>query len=260
VRVLASSLSLENHAALLTEAIGRTKLEVQAIAARLRPAPDVATSMRRVTDTMPAPAPQVPSLFDRSPAAASETPVPSASVPAVPPCPPARAAVVPLSPARYSYKLTIDEDLRRLLLQARELMSHAVAAGDDQTVLKRALDLWVRHELKRRFGLASRPARKARPVKKGSRHIPVQVARAVYERDGGCCAWVGPDGVRCGERHLLQLHHLKPWAVGGEATVENIVLTCALHNQHEARVYFARPAERISRSRPVAPEAHRAPP
>jgi 5-methylcytosine-specific restriction endonuclease McrA len=93
-------------------------------------------------------------------------------------------------------------------------------------------------------------------MRKGSRHIPVHVARAVYERDGGCCAWVGPDGVRCGERHFLQLHHLEPWAVGGKATVENIMLTCRLRNQHEARVYFARPAARIPRSSPVASEAH----
>jgi hypothetical protein len=150
--------------------------------------------------------------------------------------------VVPLSPARYSYKLTIDEDLRRLLLQARELTSHATGGGEDLEVLKRALDLLVRQQLKRRFGLAARPARRnKKAVKKGSRRIPVRIARAVYERDGGGCAWVGPDGIRCGERHLLQLHHLKPWAVGGEATVENLSLRCASHNRHEARLYFARP-------------------
>jgi hypothetical protein len=256
VRVLASSLTVENHAGLLSEAIGRTKLEVQAIAARLRPAPDVATSLRRVADTTPPP--PVPSLFDGSPAPTSRTAEPPATVPALPTAPPARAAVIPLSPARYSYKLTIDEDLRRLLLQARELTSHS--AGDDATVLKRALDLLVRHQLKRRFGLASRPARKARSVKKRTRHIPIQVARAVYERDGGRCAWVGPDGVRCGERHLLQLHHLKPWAVGGEATVENIALTCALHNRHEARVYFGRPSDPVTPARRAVPAGHGAPP
>jgi hypothetical protein len=240
VRVLASVLSSENHAEILREAVGRTKLEVQAIAARLRPAPDVATSLRRVTDTPPTPVPPAPSLFD-SPSAAQEPPPPVPSASAARATAAARAAVVPLSPARYSYKLTIDDDMRKLLLQARELMSHAIPGGDDVEVLKRALDLLVRQQLKRRFGLATRPARRARGVKKGPRRIPVQVARAVYERDGGCCAWVGPDGVRCGERHLLQLHHLKPWAVGGEATVENIALRCALHNRHEARLYFARP-------------------
>jgi hypothetical protein len=116
VRVLASSLSAENHADLLTEAIGKTKLEVQAIVARLRPAPDVATSLRRVPVTTSRPAPPGPSLFDGSPAPTTRTPeppIPSASVPTLPATPPARAAVIPLSPARYSYKLTIDEDLRR---------------------------------------------------------------------------------------------------------------------------------------------------
>jgi hypothetical protein len=51
VRVLSSSLTAENHAHLLREAVGRTKVEVQAIAVRLRPAPDVSTSLRRITDT-----------------------------------------------------------------------------------------------------------------------------------------------------------------------------------------------------------------
>jgi hypothetical protein len=242
VRVLASVLSAENHAEILREAMGRSKLEVQAIAARLRPAPDVTTSLRRVADTTPTPMPPGPSLFD-SPSSAQTPPppVPYASAPGPVAAPPARSVVAPLSPARYSYKLTIDDDMRRLLLQARELMSHAIHGGDDLEVLKRALDLFVRQQLKRRFGLASRPAPRTKAAKKGSRHVPVRLARAVYERDGGGCAWVGPDGVRCGERHLLQLHHLKPWAVGGEATVENLALRCALHNRHEARLYFARP-------------------
>jgi hypothetical protein len=120
----------------------------------------------------------------------SINPPPSPPAPAA--APSARAAVVPLSPARYSYKLTIDEDTRRLLLQARELTSHAIPGGDDLAVLKRAPHLLVRQQLKKRFGLASRPGRKASAARKGSRHIPVQVARAVYERDGGACAWVGP--------------------------------------------------------------------
>jgi hypothetical protein len=237
VRVLASSLSAENHAEILREAAGRTKLEVQAIAARLRPAPDIPASLRRVADAPPLPPPPAPSLFDSPPKVVGPPP---ACPPSPAPPPPTRAAVAPLSPARYSYKLTIDEDMRRLLLQARELVSHAVPAGDDLTVLKRALDLFVRQQLKRRFGLASRP-RRTRKVKKGSRRIPIHVARAVYERDGGCCAWIGPDGVRCGERRFLQLHHAKPWAVGGDATIENIFLRCAAHNRHEARLYFDRP-------------------
>jgi hypothetical protein len=54
VRVLSTSLSAENHVDVLREAIGRTKLEVKAIVARLRPAPDVPTTLRQVPEPMSA--------------------------------------------------------------------------------------------------------------------------------------------------------------------------------------------------------------
>jgi hypothetical protein len=237
VRVLSSSLSSDNHERLLRESIGKTKLEVQVIAARERPAPDVPTTLRRLPVAVDRPTSTSPDLFgggspkpDAAPVAADPRPTP----------PIVRPTVVPLAPARYSYKLTIDERMRQLLLQAKELAGHSVAAGDDLTVITSALELYVARQLRRRFGLARRK-RRAGPVKRGSRHTPAAVAREVYARDGGACAFVGPDGVRCGSRHRLQLHHLKPWAAGGEATVENISLRCASHNRYEADVYFERP-------------------
>ena len=39
-------------------------------------------------------------------------------------------------------------------------------------------------------------------------------------------------------RAFVEFHHVKPWAVGGEATAANIELRCRSHNHHEARVFF----------------------
>ena len=61
--------------------------------------------------------------------------------------------------------------------------------------------------------------------------------RAVWRRDGGCCAFVGTEG-RCGERAFLELHHVEPYAVGGAAREENIELRCRAHNAYEARLFF----------------------
>ena len=63
--------------------------------------------------------------------------------------------------------------------------------------------------------------------------------RFVWDRDGGQCSFIGITGRRCEERHVLEYHHLKPWIVGGEATVVNIALRCRAHNQYESKVYFA---------------------
>jgi 5-methylcytosine-specific restriction endonuclease McrA len=57
------------------------------------------------------------------------------------------------------------------------------------------------------------------------------VVREVYERDAGQCTFVSADGKRCSERGFLELHHHdRPYARGGEATVENLRLVCSAHN------------------------------
>lgn len=66
-----------------------------------------------------------------------------------------------------------------------------------------------------------------------SRHIPAAVKREVWKRDGGQCAFVGTQG-RCTERGFLEFHHVEPYAVGGQAVVENVELRCKPHNLHEA--------------------------
>jgi len=89
---------------------------------------------------------------------------------------------------------------------------------------------------------------KPRPIRSGtdgstggsgeSRAIPNHVKRAVVKRDGGQCAFVGPDGHRCPERTFLEFHHIIPYALGGRATIDNISLRCRRHNQYDAELVF----------------------
>ena len=62
--------------------------------------------------------------------------------------------------------------------------------------------------------------------------------RAVLERDGGECTFVGENGHRCGSRKRLEFDHVDPVACGGEATVDGIRLRCRAHNQYEAECVF----------------------
>ncbi len=84
-----------------------------------------------------------------------------------------------------------------------------------------------------------------------SRHIPAHVKRAVYARDGGRCTFMSADGTRCDERRDLQFDHRRPFACGGEATLDNTRLLCAPHNQLEAERAFgeAHVRERIQAAR-----------
>ncbi len=71
-----------------------------------------------------------------------------------------------------------------------------------------------------------------------TRTIPAAVRRAVWKRDNGCCAYIGKNGKRCGSKHQLEFDHVKPFALGGEATVDGVALHCRAHNLHRARAHF----------------------
>ena len=71
-----------------------------------------------------------------------------------------------------------------------------------------------------------------RPQVRG-RGIPAAVRRQVWERDQGCCSYVDRDsGRRCGSRHLLQVDHIFPYALGGGAEPGNLRLLCAAHHRY----------------------------
>jgi hypothetical protein len=264
VGLLARHLTHENHRAALESACGKKKAEVEEIVARLRPRADVPTIVRKLP--MPATASPPASSWPVASAAAGDppeaaggrsvTPNPAAEPPpprTAPPRVPAPAPA-PLSEDRYKYQLTIDRETRELLSLAKDMLRHADPGADDGALLKRALELLVSDLARRKFGAAeARATATAHPTASGSRHVPAQVKRAVFVRDRGRCAFVGRLGRRCDERGFLEFHHLKPFAIGGLATAENIALRCRRHNQYEARAYFARGDEAWTRAGPPGP-------
>ena len=104
--------------------------------------------------------------------------------------------------------------------------------GDLDAIVDRALTLLVRELERTKFAETSRP-RPASVSEVRSRHIPAEVRRRVWHRDGGRCAFVGVEG-RCAERGFLEFHHVVPYADGGESVVENLELRCRAHNAYEA--------------------------
>jgi len=121
---------------------------------------------------------------------------------------------------------------------AQRLLSHAVPSGDLATVLERALDELIAKETRRRIG-TGRP-RKRRELRPGSRRVPVDVARVVWKRDEGRCAFVNAEGRRCSERRFLTIEHRQPFAQGGPATPDNLCLFCKSHNGYAAEQVFGK--------------------
>jgi 5-methylcytosine-specific restriction endonuclease McrA len=67
-----------------------------------------------------------------------------------------------------------------------------------------------------------------------SRYIPKSVERAVFKRAEHQCEHIGKDGKRCQERRNLQKDHIKPFALGGKNSKDNIRILCSGHNLRRA--------------------------
>src|SRR6187455_1905222 len=212
--VLSRYVTPENADELLGEARGKSRSELECLLARLFPRPDVAERIAPIAGL----------------GAGGVVTGPEASGVEF------RGRTEPLSASRYRVEFTASSEFCEKLERARELLSHSLPSGDLATLLERALDELIERKV-RRHQSAGKPRRR-RELQPGSRHVPVEVARAVWERDGFRCAFVDAEGRRCSERRFLTLEHRIPFAFGGLPTVENLCLHCASHNAYTAREAF----------------------
>lgn len=133
-------------------------------------------------------------------------------------------------PQRYLVQFTADDQYAALVERAKALLSHAGRRLDLAEVHSRAMHTFVDGLEKRRFGA---------PRQRG-RNVPAAVRREVFERDGARCTFVDDTGQRCRETHLLEIHHLKPFAQGGQHTAANLTIYCKAHNTLAAEEAFGR--------------------
>jgi hypothetical protein len=155
-----------------------------------------------------------------------------------------RDVVRPLAEDSYELRVTVSAATREKLRRATDLLRHAIPEGDAAQVIDRALTVLLEDLARKKFAATTRP----RPPRGGSsdlsasrtRHVPAHVKRAVWLRDGGRCAFVSRGARRCPEEGGLEFHHVRPYGVGGEATVDNIELRCRAHNDYEAERFYGR--------------------
>jgi hypothetical protein len=222
----------------------------------LRPAaPDPAAA----GDAPPAPAAlavdardEAPPLF-RAPEPVS-TCAAQAPTPAFPrPVGAAKAFTVePLDGESVRLHVTISRQALAKLEAARDARPDASIAE----LLEAGLDLLLRQHLKRK-GLVEKPRKEPPRSSPESAHIPAHVKRAVWLRDGGRCQFRMADGSVCGSTFRLELDHIRPRALGGQATVENTRVACRPHNQLAARRVFGDAwMDQFAGKKERAPPAH----
>jgi hypothetical protein len=266
--LLAPYLTQENTDELFAAATHQSKAQIEQLLAERFPRPDL---QARVDVFPPMPTKNLPSpvTVDLAPGE-SLSPGTVALAPGESPSPvTVRPGVAPLAPGRYGLQFTVAQDTYEKLRYAQALLGHSVPSGELAEVFNRALDALIARLEQRKFAATSRPRPRLRRSSANPRHVPAEVRRAVWERDGGQCTFVGAAGHRCPARTRLEFDHVEPVARGGQATVKGIRLRCRAHNQYAAECAFgadfmshkreaARRAGETTRSRAVATEEARA--
>lgn len=246
--LLSSHLTTNNHQELLDAARNKSKRDIEHLVAQLRPRPDVKPTVRKLPQgklrqevrdaykTAPDPPAGAPDPLP--PAEAGErNPKPAESLRAVAVRTPTdRPQIAPLAPERYKVQFTISRETHEKLRRVQDLLRHSIPNGDPAAIFDQALTLLLEQVARTKLAATQRP-RPGKVVASASRHIPAGIKRAVWQRDGGRCAFVGTSG-RCEATGFLEFHHVRPYADGGDTRVENMELRCRAHNAYEAEQYF----------------------
>jgi 5-methylcytosine-specific restriction endonuclease McrA len=268
---LSPHLTAQNRDAVLRRAAHRSKRQIEDLVAEISPRPDAPCLVRRLPERLEYRPTQIPSsppaqgepegvgarvgLPERMELRpdgvdAPVEPLPSFDPPRVDPREPSRASrravVEPLAPSRYKVQFTASAELRGKLERLQALLRTELPDADLGAVIDRAVTQMLQRFEARRYAqtraprttaaeaIASASATSRPHIPAVARHVPAAVRRAVFERDGGRCRYRDGTGRRCTEHHRLEYHHVRPFAMGGDHTIDNVRLICRSHNLYLA--------------------------
>jgi 5-methylcytosine-specific restriction endonuclease McrA len=209
----------DNHRALLEKAAGASSKKIAEIVADLRPAEGPKPDVFRPLSTTASPAPP---LFAQSPPADGVAEV-----------------IPPLRRLRVEFEA--DERLILKIDRLKSLLRHKYPFARLEEIFNDAAEALLNAIDPERAPARNCVRTQSRTVKNRppTRRVPAAVKRAVWQRDGGRCSYVAPDGRRCEGRDALQYDHIRPYALGGPSDdAANIRLLCRPHNQRLARKKF----------------------
>lgn len=151
-----------------------------------------------------------------------------------------------LSSNKVELTLVIEEELRQRLEHLKSVRAHKSASMSYQQLLQELAKLGIKEWDPSSWTFRAQRTATSAPK---SHRINDRIRSIVWKRDQASCAYVDPNTKRrCGSRHLLQIDHIKPLALGGDSNLSNLRLLCAGHNQWRAELTF---------KTSTSPEVHR---
>lgn len=254
VRLLVPHLTPENHREVLARAAGKAKGEIEELVVTLAPRPVVPDEIRKVParpgvgvepsgahTTVPSTEPMLLAQPAASPDTASANAGPDVRAAAArqKPVPP---VIAPLAPDEFKIQFTGSRALRDKLREAQALLRHRVPNGDLASIVEMALDTLIAQVKKERFAVGCKPRQRKTPTpdEAATRHIPDDIRRAVFARDGGRCTFTDETGRRCNEKNALEFDHIDGFALARSHSMDRIRLLCRAHNQYAAEKLYGR--------------------
>jgi hypothetical protein len=127
-----------------------------------------------------------------------------------------------LSDSSSRLAITLSKEDIENLDRAKELLSHALPEAGYAEVIA----YLTRDFLKRRDPLLKKSAAVV-----AHRGVSASVKRLVIQKAQGACEFCDPlSGHRCGSRYQTEIDHVRPRALGGDDSLENLRLLCRRHN------------------------------
>jgi len=252
VAMLVKHLNRENVSELIAAATHKTMDEVAVLLAVRFPGQPVSTVFRPIGREGGAARPLTPAVpvdrsfppetpeaqaFDLSAALGGGAARPLESTPATHSESPEPNPTAPTPVAVWELRCVLPCQAEVFIRRAQDLRGGSTDPAGIPDLLVAALEHYVGHLEKQKFAATQKPRTAQAPPSDDPRHIPAPVKRAVRERDGERCTFVGSDGHRC-ESRAVQFDHILEVARGGESTVANVRLLCHAHNQYAAEQTF----------------------
>jgi len=237
--LLAGLLTSENHEEVLRRAKGRSQDEIARIVAALAPQSVPKDSVRVLR------APLEAAGLAASPP--TPPPAPASVVGTVAPAPsadlfgdPCELQLPEAEAELYAITFSASKETRDMLERAKEVLRHRFPRARTDEIVNLALKKLLA-EVDRDLRKPPKPAKLHVEGAAISRYIPEAVKQEAWERDGGQCAFVGPDGTRCTARAWLEFDHCLPYALGGSSRDSaNIRPYCRPHNAWAGNQAFGR--------------------
>lgn len=118
--------------------------------------------------------------------------------------------------------LVVKEETKKKLDKIRDLKAHT--CPDNDSLLNKMCDevtkIWDPTLIKRHVSGSTE-----------TRFIPKMIQAEVWRRDEGACT-------KCRSTYALEFDHVKPFAMGGKSTVDNLRLLCRNCNQRQRFTFF----------------------